>query len=146
MASLSFEVADGAADSDLQTVDRGLHAFNVGAARLDDVRPVVVVVKVDGADLVGGTVGRTWGECCELQQIWVAEGYRGRGLGRELMSRFEEAAAARGCTVVFLETFSFQAPEFYARLGYATAWELSGFPEGISKLLLQKSLAPLSCG
>lgn len=44
-----------------------------------------------------------------------------------------------GCRLLYLDTFSFQAPEFYYRLGYETACRLDGFPDGGSKFILRKS-------
>jgi ribosomal protein S18 acetylase RimI-like enzyme len=66
----------------------------------------------------------------------VDEPLRGIGLGAELVRRFEERAAARGCTTFYLETFSFQAPSLYRRLGYRVANETHGFPGGIVKYLM----------
>jgi len=52
----------------------------------------------------------------------------------------EATAIERGCRLIYLDTFSFQAPEFYYRLGYETACRLDGFPDGGSKFILRKSL------
>ena len=35
----------------------------------------------------------------------------------------------RGCGLVYLDTFTFQAPEFYRRLGYGTLCTIEGFPD-----------------
>jgi len=43
------------------------------------------------------------------------------------MAMLEQAAVERGATVVYLDTFSFQAPEFYRRCGYAVALRIDGF-------------------
>jgi hypothetical protein len=58
-----------------------------------------------------------------------------------LMKRQVELnAIERGCNLLYLDTFSFQAPEFYYLLGYETACRLDGFPDGASKFVLRKSL------
>jgi N-acetylglutamate synthase-like GNAT family acetyltransferase len=90
--------------------------------------------------VVGGAVGRTWGQCCELQQLWVDDSLRNRGTARRLMQDFEAQATARGCSLVYLETFSFQAPVFYAKVGYASVHEFQGFTHGITKHIMQKKL------
>jgi ribosomal protein S18 acetylase RimI-like enzyme len=94
-----------------------------------------------GHRVTASSAARTWGRCCELQQIWVGEPYRRNGIGRRLMQLVEEEARRRRCTLIFLETFSFQAPELYRRLGFETACELSGFPNGIVKYVMRKSVA-----
>ncbi len=41
----------------------------------------------------------------------------------------------------YLTTLSFQAPEFYRRHGYTTLAEISGYPNGIIKYLMQRTEA-----
>jgi GNAT superfamily N-acetyltransferase len=125
-------------------VDAGLDAFNFAAAPLNDVRPLVALLRTADQHWVGGVVGRTWGECAEVQQLWVETAYRRQGWGTYLMNAFEEQARARGCRTVYLETFSFQAPDFYRALGYEVRLELSGFAPGIRKYILVRELVDLS--
>jgi ribosomal protein S18 acetylase RimI-like enzyme len=58
------------------------------------------------------------------------------GIGAALVRRFEALAAQRGCTVFYLETFSFQAPALYRRLGYEVAATIAGFAPGVEKHLM----------
>lgn len=110
-------------------VDAGLDAFNAQTA-LVDVRPLACLARADDGHVLGGALGRTWGACAELQQLWVQQDRRRAGLGRALLQRFERAAAQRGVRQVYLHTFSFQAPAFYARQGYREALRLSGYTGG----------------
>ena len=50
------------------------------------------------------------------------------------------ACFARGATVIYLDTFSFQAPEFYRRCGDESALRIDGFPDGIAKHLMTKQV------
>ncbi|MFN0186110.1 MAG: hypothetical protein ACKVQR_20025 [Aquabacterium sp.] len=49
-------------------------------------------------------------------------------------------AAAHGCHQLFLETFSFQAPRFYAALGWRSVHQLDAYPHGIVKHLMRRDL------
>ena len=124
----------------LRAIDDGLDAHNQAFAPLGDVRPLACAAHTPDGVLIGGAVGRSWGGCVELQQLWVDEAWRHRGTARVLMQRFEDRARERGCTLAYLETFSFQAPGFYARLGYEVASRTEGFGEGIYKLHMKKPL------
>jgi len=65
-----------------------------------------------------------------IRQFWVEESRRGRGLGTRLLAAAEGEARRRRCTQIFLMTFSFQAPAFYARHGFTTEATVDGFPRG----------------
>jgi RimJ/RimL family protein N-acetyltransferase len=140
-ASVSYADFDDPPPDLMRAVDDGLEQFNQGAAPLGDVRPLASFAHGSTGDLVGGAVGRTWGRCCELQQLWVASGHRERGIASRLLRRFEHAAAARGCSVYYLTTLSFQAPDFYRRHGYASLAEIRGYPQDITKHLMVKETA-----
>jgi len=120
-------------------VDRGLDEANDAAGVLQDVKPLSAFVR-DGGRVVGGAVGRTWGECCELQQLWIDAAYRRRGLGERLLRGFEQRAAERGCTLVYLTTFSFQAPAFYEGRGYRVVHELRGYAHGVRKFTMSRQI------
>ncbi|MGO4597570.1 GNAT family N-acetyltransferase [Terrabacter sp. 2RAF25] len=59
---------------------------------------------------------------------WVREDTRGHGLGERLLAEFEAEARARGCTHVFVTSFTFQAPGFYEKQGYREIFRWEGVP------------------
>jgi ribosomal protein S18 acetylase RimI-like enzyme len=136
---LAFTTTDTPPDDRLLAVDAGLERHNHDAARLADVRPLAAFATDDSETVVGGAVGRTWGKCCELQQLWVAPEHRSRGVGSRLLLEFEARARTRGCSVFYLTTLSFQAPEFYRRHGYDVLARIAGYPEGIVKFLMHRT-------
>lgn len=142
-ADLLFTVHDGVPDEPGRIVDAGLGAANDAAAPLHEVERLSCFVRLPSGEVVGGAVGRTWGDYCELQQLWVDRAHRRQGLGTELVRRFEARAFERGCTTFYLETFSFQAPALYRRLGYQVGHELRGFPHGIAKYVMVRRDGPL---
>jgi len=139
---LTFETLDTAPVAEVAIIDAGLDASNASAAPLNDVRPITCVARTPSGEIVGGAVGRTWGECAELQQLWVDPEHRRNGIGSRLVKLFEARAIARGCRTLYLTTFSFQAPALYQSLGYRPATELRGFPDGIVKYLMVRTVAP----
>lgn len=122
------------------SVDDGIGRYNDAAAPLDGVAPLGCFARTADGRIAGGAVGRRWGACAELQQLWVDDALRGSGIGSRLMDRFEADAASAGCMRVYLETFSFQAPAFYRRRGYCTLASIEGFPGGIVKYTMAKEL------
>lgn len=121
-------------------VDDGIGRDNEAAAPLADVKRMSCFAVQPDETVVGGAVGRRWGRCCELQQLWVDERWRRQGIGSGLLQRFEQLGVTRGCDRCYLDTFSFQAPAFYRRHGYQTLAAIDGFPQGIVKYLLCKRI------
>ncbi len=68
--------------------------------------------------ITAGVVAYWMGDTVSVEYLIVTAEERGKGYGKALMSRVEEAARERGCRRVSLRTFSFQAPNFYPKLGY----------------------------
>lgn len=137
---LLYTVHQDAPAADAKAVDSGLDEYNLAEPELRHVRALQVIVKSEEGEVLGGAIGRTWGRCCELLQLWVHESQRGRGVGAQLMRHFESEARARGCNLVYLTTFTFQAPGFYSRLGYDVVHETKGYTGGITWHAMHKRL------
>jgi GNAT superfamily N-acetyltransferase len=75
-----------------------------------------------------------------IEWLWVTESARGQGLGRGLVQCAEREAAARGCTVVRVNTHSFQAPDFYRKLGYDEIGFAPGAPSAHGEFFFAKAL------
>lgn len=140
--SLTLEVHDDVPSEPARIVDHGLGEDNERAAPMEDVHPLACFARDPSGEVIGGAIGRTWGECCQLQQLWVAAPARGAGVGTRLVRRFEEHACARGCRTFYLDTFSFQAPAFYRKLGYVPVLEIAGFTQDIVFYSMMKRLDP----
>lgn len=75
-----------------------------------------------------------------VDTMWVEEGLRGRGLGAGLLAAAEEQARRRGCRWSKLNTWDFQAPDFYLRCGYQEYGRELDYPPGHTNFLLRKDL------
>jgi len=135
-ANITFTLHDDVPAVEGEFVDNGLGDSNAAAAPMHEVRALSAFARASSGAVIGGAVGRTWGECCELQQLWVDPAWRRQGIGASLVREFELGAKARGCRTFYLETFSFQAPSLYRSLGYEVGHELHGFAPGIVKYLM----------
>ena len=68
--------------------------------------------------LLGGLAGRTGRGWLYIEFLSLPMAEQGSGIGRRLVAAAEQEATRRGCVGAFLNTFAFQAPGFYRRLGY----------------------------
>lgn len=135
-----FELAEPS-PTDLAFLEDRLYELNVAESGIGGGELLGVFLRDEARSIIAGAAGHTWGETCELKQVWVAESLRGQGLGRQLMAEAEAEAVRRGCRQVILTTHSFQAPRFYAKLGFEVVAEMPDYPRGFSQLWLRKRLA-----
>ena len=136
MAAIKVERALGPAK---RAVFKGLLAFNKQALGNWDAKPLAVTVRHRG-EIVGGLVAQTYLGWMFVIAFWVADEFRGKGYGSKVMQAAEKEARRRGMTNVYLDTFSFQAPGFYKKLGYREFGKLRNFPAGHSRSWLTKAL------
>ncbi|ACJ30824.1 GCN5-like N-acetyltransferase [Shewanella piezotolerans WP3] len=123
----------------LHSEDRNVFDALVAGLRLhrnenmgdEDTKPLSVVARDDAGNIIGGVTGRSIYKNFLIEVVWVDKAARGTGLGRQLMEQAEEQAKQRGCLVAQLDTLSFQAPQFYQKLGFevvGTVPEFAGSP------------------
>jgi ribosomal protein S18 acetylase RimI-like enzyme len=81
-----------------------------------------------------------WGGSCYIRSFWVHKELRGQDLGTQLLQAVEREALNHGCQQIVLESFSFQAPGFYQKLGFETFAILENHPRGYQHHYLRKGL------
>ena len=140
-ATDAIRLTDEPDDALAARLDAEIAAFNFEATGIRDARDFAAALHDEGGALMAGVQGWTWGATCWVERLWVREDARHRGLGRRLIIAVESEARARGCGQLALTTHSFQAPEFYRRLGFETVAELADYPVGHANLLLRKRLS-----
>lgn len=91
-------------------------------------------------EIVAGIVAESVGDTVEVAYLFVEEACRGRGLGKALLERVEAAAREAGMRRVLLNTYSFQAPGFYGRLGYREVLKLEPAFDRFSQSYFLKEL------
>jgi len=119
-----------------------LDTYNVAVTGFREYSPVNLFLRDAGDEVVGGLLAGIWGGVLFVRILWVSEALRGQGFGRRLMEMAERRAVERGCRHVFLDTFDFQAPGFYEKLGYQTYAKADGWPVGHAHHFLRKDLPP----
>ena len=121
----------------------GLLAYNMqktdGKLKIPDIELMLVALDKD-REIVGGVKGSTFLSSIEVETLLVKEELRGQSIASQLLSEIEKEAKQAGCQLSHLSTYSFQAPSFYQKQGYAICGEIDGLPNGIKLFMLKKSL------
>lgn len=141
MSNLTYEVVDGepTAENKQALVDGMLtyHASQ-GHPRKTDVYSIFL--KDEDNKPVGGVIVSFLWNGMHIDSLWIDEAIRRRGWGRKLMEMVEDEAVKRGCNVAYTDTFTWQAPEFYEKLGYELYGQIDDFPEGNTLFYFGKKL------
>jgi len=119
-----------------------IYEFNVAATGITDGGMFAFTVRGEEGRLLGCALGHTWGGMCELKTLWVEQALRHRGLGRALVLRVIDEGEAHACTQLLLSTHSFQAPSFYARLGFRELFRVNDYPRGHAMVFMLRHLSP----
>jgi GNAT superfamily N-acetyltransferase len=118
-----------------------LREFSESRSEIRDRMEVTVIIRDAESGILAGLRGVTAWRWLYISHVWVAESARNRKLGTSLVLAAETEAKKRGCLNVHLETFSFQALDFYLKLGYRQFAALEDFPPGHTRFFLRKSLS-----
>jgi len=140
MPNAEYVITREAAPDQIQYLEDRIYEFNAKATGITDGEWFAIFVKDERDRIVAGISGNSWGGSMEIRQFWVEESRRKRGLGTRLLEAAEQEARRRACRQIVLMTFTFQAPEFYAKRGFEIVAAIEDHPTGHRNLLLRKRL------
>jgi GNAT superfamily N-acetyltransferase len=135
-----LEIQRSPSDADIADLRKSLIEYNVARHGFTETFNAAIFVRNGEGVLEAGVSAYAWGGTCEVELLWVAEHRRGDGLGTKLMVAVEEEARRVGCNKIVLDTFSYQAPDFYEKLGFEITSTIEDFPVGHSHYLMVKRL------
>jgi len=122
-----------ATQEDTDYIDNSIVRFNQQAVPFTQKETSVFknyVIKVDGQIVAGiNSFVYHWG-ILYIDVLFVDERYRGKNLGASLLQQVEKEAIAMGADLSHLDTFDFQAKDFYLKQGYEIFGVLDDCPKG----------------
>lgn len=99
------------------------------------------ILKNDQGKIAAGIAGILYfHKCLYISAVFVHEDLRGQNIGMDLLKRIEDEAKERGVTVVHLDSFDFQAKDFYIKSGYEVFGVLEDCPPGHTRYYFKKYL------
>lgn len=101
---------------------------------------VSYMLRNDDGKILGGITGTIYWYHLHIDYLWVDNSLRGKGYGKELLIHIEKTARENNCRLILLDSFSFQAPDFYQKLGYKVVGIVEDHPKGYKQYYLEKKL------
>jgi GNAT superfamily N-acetyltransferase len=118
MTTYRLRIETEPANADVKFLLDSLYRYNVERTGRDDGQLLAILLRDEMDRIVAGLYGWTWGGWLKIDYLWVSQEERRQGRGRQLLAAAEAEARKRGCSHATLNTFSFQAPDFYPKFGY----------------------------
>ncbi|MGN9162828.1 GNAT family N-acetyltransferase [Clostridium sulfidigenes] len=99
------------------------------------------VIKGENGDILAGinSVLYCW-NCLYIDVLWVKEELRNNGYGSKLLNEVEKIAKEKGCKLIHLVTFDFQAKDFYLKYGYEIFGVLDDCPLEHKQYSMKKTI------
>lgn len=109
---MNLKITEKIEEKDRSEIFQGLLEYNL--ARIEDRNPkeLGIYLEDEQGRKLAGLIGETHGNWLMVKFLWVDESLRGRHIGSRILEEAEIEARKRGCKYAFLDTFSFQAPDF----------------------------------
>jgi len=125
---MKYIITDNPKEEDIKIILNNLIQYNLSHIELKEVKPLAIFVNDENSNQIGGISAETHGNWLEISFLWVDENLRGEKVGSKLLKDVEAEALKRGCKYSFVNTFSFQAKDFYLKSGYKEVFTLEEYP------------------
>jgi ribosomal protein S18 acetylase RimI-like enzyme len=141
MDDLKFVARDGEPNpEDKQVMVDGLLAHHAKNGHPRKSETFSIFLKDQNEKVLGEVIVTFLWNGMAINSLWVDESIRKQGWGRKLMEAVEKEGKVHGCTVAYTDTFPWQAPGFYEKLGYSLYGKLDDFPKGFALSYYSKKL------
>ena len=127
-------------EADNAVVREGIIAFNEKVLGERD-RAFSIFLKNSLGKVFGGIQAFMGTESIYIDVLWVERNLQKQGYGKKLLDAAEQEAIKNGCVFSAVDTFDFQAEEFYLKSSYERVGELKNCWFGHSKFFLRKNLS-----
>ncbi len=122
-------------------VDR-IVEYNLSKVPLKQQVPVLWINRVienTNGEIIAGILSKMYcWNCVYIDVLWIKEEYRKDGLGSRLLKEVEKIVKDKGCNLIHLDTFDFQAKDFYIKHGYEVFGILDECPQGHKRYYMKK--------
>jgi GNAT superfamily N-acetyltransferase len=121
----------------------GINEYNKSSGpmlKYPPYEPYRIVIKDQDNQIIAGILTYIYLKCMAVELLWVSQSMRDQGIGSELLRRVESHAKDKGCVFIHLDTFNFQAIDFYIRHGYSEFGRISDYPGEVERYYLKKEL------
>jgi len=137
-----FKIVEDSSEEAKKIVQRGLGSnFDAHAGKILEKYPQLgfnFIVRKDDGVIVGGITGYTTLGTMYTDELWIAEAFRRKGLGKAVLEKAEALAKERGCIANQSTCLTFQNLEFFKKMGFEFYGHTDAYPNGVIEYFLIK--------
>lgn len=127
-----------------EVIDNGIVEYNLSKVPFTQEPSFISinrVIKGSDGNMVAGinSMLYCW-NCLYIDVLWVKEEFRKEGYGSVLLNEVEKIAKEKGCKLIHLDTFDFQAKDFYIKHGYEVFGVLDDCPIEHKRYYMKKNI------
>lgn len=125
---MRFRIVENVGKQDIEEIHNKLKRYNCLKREASKNTPLGVFFEEANGEKKAGLTGELFGNWLCIKYLWVSEELRRQGFGSKLLKAAEKEAVLHGAKYAFVDTFDFQAPEFYIKHGYEQVFKLFDYP------------------
>ncbi len=126
-------------DDAIKIILDGIKAFNRSHLGVKGIQIVIGVLDDDG-QIKGGAIAYALKEMLIVDLMWLPDEIRGQGIGRRVIKELENQGRNHNCHFITLDTFTFQSPGFYQKLGFYEYGRVPKYMLGHDRIYYKKEL------
>lgn len=92
------------------------------------------------SQIIGGALVWEHSDAFYIDVLWLNESYRKKGIGTKIISMIETMALDKGILKIFVDTYEFQAQEFYQKHGFNSIGIIPEYLLGYDRVFLRKDI------
>lgn len=135
-------IIEESTENEAELVIENLVNYNLSKVPQIQQQPFMWINRVikdkDGKIIAGINSKMYCWNCLYIDSLWVDMLFREEGLGTKLLNEIEQIAINKGCKLIHLYTFDFQAKDFYLKHGYEVFRVLNDCPENHKRYYMKK--------
>lgn len=133
-------IESGLTESEQEIVEQGFAQLSKTKHAPEYKKQNFKWVLYNDSELKAALTASTLWDWLYIDELWVSEPERGQGFGKSLIAEAERFAIENNLSGIWLWTQSWQAEDFYKKIGFLEFTKFENFPKGHQRIGLRKEL------
>ncbi|MFC7782801.1 GNAT family N-acetyltransferase [Legionella taurinensis] len=139
MSTVNILVDNNPSDESNARLRNGIVDFNAKYLH-EKASPFSIFAQNNKNEIIGGATIWEHSDAFYIDILWVEENYREQGVGSRLLNELFNQATIKNVKKIFVDTYEFQAVDFYKKQGFFVIGRLEDYLLGHDRIYLRKNL------